>query len=325
MNITYRIVTAEDAETVTFQLKSGQEFPLNRLFMPVVAEDQKIVFHIKVDVETLLRVDVGPVSLNGLKIEDDPVVLRPGDVLRLNGHSIEIHDCPTPKKDHSDSTQFIDSSMIAGGTKPSISRKLPIIAALAATFCFSSMFATAPSTVNSGNASADRKPSSTDPVVVEKEVVVQVPMPTPAPLVVAEPAPEKAKVNKEIFLAITNNDFAQVKSLIEAGVSADFVLDEKGRTPLLAAANLGRLKIIQYLVGHKVNLEASDFEGKTALMLAIASNNLETVRYLLGVGVDLDKKNEDGQNALALAKKVGNGKILSALQHTKKHAHSASN
>ena len=323
VNITYRIVTAEDAETVTFQLKSGQEFPLNRLFMPVVAEDQKIVFHIKVDVETLLRVDVGPVSLNGLKIEDDPVVLRPGDVLRLNGHSIEIHDCPTPKKDHGDSTQFIDSSMIAGSTKPSISRKLPIIAALAAAFCFSSMFATAPITVNSENAGAGRKPSSTDPVVVEKEVVVQVPVPTPVPVVVAEP--EQAKVNKEIFLAITNNDFAQVKSLIDGGVSADFVLDEKGRTPLLAAANLGRLKIIQYLVGRKVNLEASDFEGKTALMLAISGNNLETVRYLLGVGVDLDKKNEDGQNALALAKKVGNGKILSSLQHTKKHAHSASN
>jgi ankyrin repeat protein len=80
---------------------------------------------------------------------------------------------------------------------------------------------------------------------------------------------------------------AMVRALLEAGAECD-TPNEHGWTPLLLAAQEGKVPVMKLLVERGANLEAEDFDGRTPLSWAGWNRNKEAVLYLLDQGVDSD-------------------------------------
>jgi hypothetical protein len=78
---------------------------------------------------------------------------------------------------------------------------------------------------------------------------------------------------------------------------------ERQLTPLMAAANIGNLRLMSMLVRtYKANPDFLDENKNNALFQAIDARQLESVVYLVrDLKVDLKKKNADNQTALDLA------------------------
>jgi ankyrin repeat protein len=91
---------------------------------------------------------------------------------------------------------------------------------------------------------------------------------TPPPVV----APNKDSATRsadEIALleASINGDTAQVKALLEKGVSPN-TKDSEGRTPLTEAAYRGATEIVRMLIDHGADLFAKKNDGETAITMA---------------------------------------------------------
>jgi hypothetical protein len=111
-----------------------------------------------------------------------------------------------------------------------------------------------------------------------------------------------AGAEKELMGAIEEGNLKKVTKLIEEqGVSADFTLDELGRSPFLRAAANGRVSIMQYLLTKNVAGHA-DYHGNDALMWASINGHEKTAAFLLSKGFRPDAKREDGKTALTLAR-----------------------
>ena len=82
----------------------------------------------------------------------------------------------------------------------------------------------------------------------------------------------------------------------------------KGRNLLHAAAEGGKVSIVQTLLSQSnIAIDSRDDDEITSLMIAASNNNLEVVEYLLGKGADPSLKNKQGRNVLFIAS--GHGSI----------------
>jgi len=105
----------------------------------------------------------------------------------------------------------------------------------------------------------------------------------------------------DIFKAIDNRNLDQVKSIVKNGADINQT-DADGRTPLMKASAIGRLDVVQFLVGRDgVDVNKTEDYGRTALMLASMGGHLEIVKILVDHGADLNKTNVNGRTALMLA------------------------
>ena len=66
--------------------------------------------------------------------------------------------------------------------------------------------------------------------------------------------------------------------------------DELGRTPITAAIQAGHYEIISYLMEKGAEVDWADEEGWTPLMFATARGDTETVARLLKKGVDVNRR-----------------------------------
>jgi hypothetical protein len=72
-------------------------------------------------------------------------------------------------------------------------------------------------------------------------------------------------------------------------------------TPLMSAANLGRLELVRFLLSTGVDLHAKDQDGRTALMYAADEGRAAVVRLLIERGADVNGQDGALQTALHLA------------------------
>ncbi|HEV2601499.1 MAG TPA: ankyrin repeat domain-containing protein [Candidatus Babeliales bacterium] len=93
-----------------------------------------------------------------------------------------------------------------------------------------------------------------------------------------------------------------MKELLAKGADIN-IQNKDGATPLMLAAQQGKLDIVQFLVDASANKDAQDKKGKTALMLAAYSRQLEVVQFLVAAGVDKDAHDANGETALMYALK----------------------
>lgn len=95
-----------------------------------------------------------------------------------------------------------------------------------------------------------------------------------------------------------------IKALIAAKANVN-AGDESGQTPLITAARMGSLDIVQLLIeaGASASVNAKDNRGQTALMLASSRNHIGigVIKTLLEAGASINAKNNRGETALMYA------------------------
>ena len=96
------------------------------------------------------------------------------------------------------------------------------------------------------------------------------------------------------------NDIIPEETIIEEISLLDNLedVDREGRTLLINAAFYDRLKIVEYLIGKNVNINAADKDYFTALHAAAMKCNIEIMEILLKAGADVNAKNVFGNNPI---------------------------
>lgn len=109
--------------------------------------------------------------------------------------------------------------------------------------------------------------------------------------------------NVKIFLALTasGSNMAILGMIEEHGAGLLEVRDEKGRTPVIRAAETGRHGAIHLLVKSGADINATDNNGNTALMIAAELGYRGVAQALLDRHADMEIANHKGQTALHLA------------------------
>ncbi len=69
-------------------------------------------------------------------------------------------------------------------------------------------------------------------------------------------------------------------------------------TPLMRAAKLGRLDLIEELLAHGVDVQITNADGCNALWLACYAGDHGVIRRLIAAGIDLDLQNGNGATCL---------------------------
>ena len=123
----------------------------------------------------------------------------------------------------------------------------------------------------------------------------------------------RASQDRPLLLAATlQKNSPMVRHLLAAGACADLA-DDKGLTPLMAAALNGDVDLMRSLIPLVTNVNAADFSRRTALHYAVAARKIEAVDLLLRVMVDVTPTCNDGRDALAVALDNGDKPITQLL------------
>ncbi|KAJ1467262.1 ankyrin repeat-containing domain protein, partial [Baffinella frigidus] len=116
----------------------------------------------------------------------------------------------------------------------------------------------------------------------------------------------------QLISAIYQGDFAEVERLTNTTYTQQPV-DPDGLTPLMAAASLGRLKTLIFLLSKKADIHARDALGNTALSHATAGGMVSVMSSLLDSGSRVNTANNQGCTALHIASHIGSVRCLNIL------------
>lgn len=108
----------------------------------------------------------------------------------------------------------------------------------------------------------------------------------------------------DLHSAIFRGDYTNVVNILQRGYAINGK-DKDGNTPLLTAAQYGRLNIIHYLLDNGADVNASNIDGMTPLLYAIWWERLDGIRYLVGKGADLEMRDNTGETPLIRAVLAG--------------------
>ncbi|KAJ7563477.1 hypothetical protein O6H91_03G111800 [Diphasiastrum complanatum] len=106
---------------------------------------------------------------------------------------------------------------------------------------------------------------------------------------------------------------AEEKTLLKAKVPDLKKLTGKKWLPLHTLSASGRTVIVDELLTHGVDVNATDKDGLTALHKAIASGKETIVKHLIKAGADVFVKDKDGASLLHYAVQYGNAAIAKVL------------
>jgi ankyrin repeat protein len=112
-----------------------------------------------------------------------------------------------------------------------------------------------------------------------------------------------------LVVAALKEDWKTVLRMLDTGASVE-TADEKGLTPLMAAAAQGNLAILRTLLERHASVDFTDLTGHSALHHAIAAGKLEAVQLLLPLISDLEAPSAAGNDLLTTALETGNKQIF---------------
>lgn len=106
--------------------------------------------------------------------------------------------------------------------------------------------------------------------------------------------------------AVHNNDVPLLSYLFRQGIDInDKIIDPSiGTTPLLLAAKLGKIAVVDFLLNKGAEINRQDIFGNTPLLISIGNKNsesIEIVKLLLNRGADVNKADKKGQTPLMIA------------------------
>jgi len=99
---------------------------------------------------------------------------------------------------------------------------------------------------------------------------------------------------------ILQKDGQTARRLLDAGACVDLA-DETGFSPLMAAALIGDVDLVQRIAPLATNPAAADRTGRTALHYAMAAGQLDVVQILLPSVPDLSRPTKDGRTIMTMA------------------------
>jgi ankyrin repeat protein len=133
---------------------------------------------------------------------------------------------------------------------------------------------------------------------------------------------------QSLFAAIRHGNAAEVQRCLSEGASVNGrevvavkprIDDRSGRTkalgdtPLMAAAQSGRIALVKLLLAHGANVNGTGECGYTALMEAVRRPDREIARLLLERGAKPNVQNENGDTAIVFAANEGDVALVAAL------------
>ena len=95
------------------------------------------------------------------------------------------------------------------------------------------------------------------------------------------------------------------------------LIDSKGRTPIMVAAQMGHTNPITYLATAGANLEVRDIRGSTPLMLACGGSHLGAMDELLERGANPNCRDLQGRTPLMLLAVRGEDEMVRILLKNK--------
>lgn len=91
-----------------------------------------------------------------------------------------------------------------------------------------------------------------------------------------------------LHIVVKRGDSTYLRFLLAKGADPN-IRDNKGNTPLLLAASVGAVDLIQVLISSNANVNLGNSSGETPLIRAVQHRDIATVRALLAVGADPDQ------------------------------------
>ncbi|XP_006863254.1 PREDICTED: ankyrin repeat and SAM domain-containing protein 6 [Chrysochloris asiatica] len=121
------------------------------------------------------------------------------------------------------------------------------------------------------------------------------------PLTTVRPKTDEEKKRPGIFHALKMGNFQLVKEIADEDPNHVNMVNGDGATPLMLAAVMGQLPLVQLLVERHADVDKQDsVHGWTALMQATYHGNKEIVKYLLNQGADVALRAKNGYTAFDL-------------------------
>ncbi len=115
-----------------------------------------------------------------------------------------------------------------------------------------------------------------------------------------------------LHLAVQNQDFGRVQTLLETGTPVN-EKDEAGFTPLFYAAQRNYHEIANLLVNKGADVNAKDQYGSTPLHYAAGAGHLDACRVLVNAGADLTVQNLMGGTPVGMARASGKQDVVAFL------------
>ena len=91
-----------------------------------------------------------------------------------------------------------------------------------------------------------------------------------------------------LHIVVKRSDATYLRYLLAQGADPN-IRDGKGNTPMLLAAGLGEMDLIQVLLDKKANVNLANSSGETPLIRAVQRRDLGMARSLLAAGADPDQ------------------------------------
>ncbi|HUQ86522.1 MAG TPA: M56 family metallopeptidase [Vicinamibacterales bacterium] len=139
------------------------------------------------------------------------------------------------------------------------------------------------------------------------------PAPAPQQRKTRQSAPRKSRaLDRELYEAATDGDFAGVKELVEAGANPSAKIEGDG-SPLIGAARSGRSEITRFLLDQGADPNGVVEGDGSPLIQAAANGRVDQVQLLIDRGADVNLAVEGDENPLMNAAEHGNLRIVQLL------------
>lgn len=110
------------------------------------------------------------------------------------------------------------------------------------------------------------------------------------------------KSHSALSLAVSNNDLAVARLLLDQGADVNYGVPLMMRTPMHIAVFLGFIEMADLLIAYKADIRAKDFLGLNIAHHAIDANNLAAVEYCVeNLGIHTETRDNNGLTLLLRA------------------------